>query len=88
MSQGLERTGLRLTDLKTGQAAVRGLGERGVVFSVSASIHAGGRTIPLYADLVSFQRGRVQVGLMFTTLGTRLRDRLAAARAVDRRIPR
>ena len=51
-------------------------------------LHAAGRTIPLYADLVSFQRGRVQVGLMFTTLGTRLRDRLAAARAVDRRIPR
>jgi hypothetical protein len=86
--QGLERTGLNVTGLKTGQTAVRGLGERSVVFSVSARLHASGRTIPLYADLVSFQRGRVQVGLMFTTLGTRLRDRLAAARAVDRRIPR
>jgi hypothetical protein len=86
--RSLERGGVTVTGLKIGQSTVRGLGERSVAFSISAKVHASGRTLPLYDDIVGFQRGRTQVSLVFTTLGSRLRGRLAVARAVDRRIPR
>ena len=62
------------------------VGERRVGVRLVARFAAGGRTLPLYVDVLVVQRGRSIAVLMFTGLAERISGQTALARAVAARL--
>jgi hypothetical protein len=82
--RGLRQSGAAYTGLRTRYAALR-VGDRGIQYSVSVRITSGGQSVPLWFDVLGFQKGRVQAALMFTSVGSHQRGQLALARALAAR---
>jgi hypothetical protein len=85
---GARQGGATVSGVRTRRSTVSSLGERSFTVSVAAKMAGGGNSVPLYFDLVDFQRGRAQVAVTFWSLGRPLGGRLALARLLDRRVPR
>ena len=82
--KGLRTAGATYSGLKTRYAALRA-GDRGIQYAASVRITSGGQSVPLWFDVLGFQKGRVQAALMFTSVGSHQRGQVALARALAAR---
>jgi len=61
------------------------VGQRAIHYRIVLEIQAAGGTVPVYVDLLAFQRGRTGVSLTFGNIGSPLRGELAVARSIAAR---
>lgn len=61
------------------------IGQQAVHYRIVLEIQAAGGTVPVYVDLLGFQRGRTGVSLTFGNIGSPLRGELAVARSIAAR---
>jgi hypothetical protein len=62
------------------------LGERRIALRLVARVSSGGRSLPIYLDLLVIQRGRSVAALMFTGLAERVEGQAGLARLVASRM--
>jgi hypothetical protein len=86
--KGLRNSGARASHLTTSFTSLRRIGERSMRLSVSVELTQGRTTVPLYFDVLAFQRARVQAALLFTSVGRRMPGELRLTLALERRVPR
>jgi hypothetical protein len=62
------------------------VGDRGAVFRLVAEVSSGRQSLPVYLDVLVFQRGRTIAALLYTSPLQRVSGQLTLARAVARRM--
>ena len=86
--QTLRSSAPGLTILRASAKAVHApkLGERAAAYNLAATVAVNGVQLRVYMDLLVFQRGRTQAGLIFTGIGSHVPSQVSYARAVVARM--
>jgi hypothetical protein len=78
--------GLTIARASARAARAPKLGERAAAYHLAATVAANGVQLHVYMDLLVFQRGRTQAGLIFTGIGSPVPSQASYARVVAARM--